>query len=81
MAGCGLYCPRVAVQKAIDLNPGLPELARRYCLTARSLHRPRNGPGVALEAALKMKEISLRHAGGPRRGRAPRDHRAVEERE
>ena len=59
----GLYRLPDAVQKAIDLNPGLPELARRYCLDGALYYIGRGTDrAVALEAALKMKEISYRHA-------------------
>lgn len=58
-----LYYIPDAIQRAIDMNSGLPALARRYCLGDALYYIGRGTDGaVALEAALKMKEISYNHS-------------------
>jgi glucosamine--fructose-6-phosphate aminotransferase (isomerizing) len=51
------------VQEAIDINPAIPTLAKKYHTTASMFFLGRNTDyAVALEGALKMKEISYIHA-------------------
>lgn len=51
------------MQQALDLNPGLPRLAKKYHRTDSIFFIGRNTDyAVALEGALKMKEISYIHA-------------------
>ena len=54
--------PRL-IQQAIDLNPSIPSLARKYHASKALFFIGRNTDyAVALEGALKMKEISYLHA-------------------
>lgn len=54
--------PRL-IQRALDLNPGIEKLARKYHGASSMFFIGRNtDSAVALEAALKMKEISYIHA-------------------
>ncbi len=58
-----LYLIPDAIQRAIDMNSALPALAKRYCLGDALYYIGRNVDyAVALEAALKMKEISYDHS-------------------
>ena len=58
-----LYYIPDAIQRAIDMNRALPALAKRYCLGDALYYIGRNVDcAVALEAALKMKEISYNHS-------------------
>ncbi|MBR3736371.1 MAG: glutamine--fructose-6-phosphate transaminase (isomerizing), partial [Lachnospiraceae bacterium] len=51
------------IQQAIDMNPGIPGLARKYHASKALFFIGRNTDyAVALEGALKMKEISYLHA-------------------
>ena len=57
-----LRLPRL-IQNAIDLNHGLPALAKKYYRSPSLFFMGRNTDwAVALEGALKMKEISYIHA-------------------
>ena len=54
--------PRL-IQQAIDLNPSIPSLAKKYHASKALFFIGRNTDyAVALEGALKMKEISYLHA-------------------
>ena len=58
-----LYLIPDAIQRARDMNSALPALAKRYCLGDALYYIGRNVDyAVALEAALKMKEISYDHS-------------------
>ena len=58
-----LYLIPDAIRRAIDMNSALPALAKRYCLGDALYYIGRNVDyAVALEAALKMKEISYDHS-------------------
>ena len=51
------------IQQALDMNPGITQLARKYHSTCSMFFIGRNTDyAVALEGALKMKEISYIHA-------------------
>ena len=51
------------IQQAIDMNPSIPELAKKYHGSSSLFFIGRNTDyAVALEGALKMKEISYLHA-------------------
>ncbi len=51
------------LQQALDMNPGLPQLAKKYHGSPSMFFIGRNTDyAVALEGALKMKEISYIHA-------------------
>lgn len=51
------------MQQALDMNPGITQLAKKYHCTYSMFFIGRNTDyAVALEAALKMKEISYIHA-------------------
>jgi len=51
------------IQEAIDLNPGIPALASKYCSSHSVFFIGRNtDSALALEGALKLKEISYLHA-------------------
>ena len=51
------------IQQAIDMNPQVPQLAKKYHASASLFFIGRNTDyAVALEGALKMKEISYLHA-------------------
>ena len=51
------------LQQALDMNPEIPQLAKKYHQTASMFFIGRNTDyAVALEGALKMKEISYIHA-------------------
>ncbi len=51
------------IQRAIDLNPQLPELAKKYHSNSSLFFIGRNADyAVALEGSLKMKEISYIHS-------------------
>ena len=51
------------IQQAIDMNPGIPRLAKKYHASSSLFFIGRNTDyAVALEGALKMKEISYLHA-------------------
>ena len=51
------------IQQAIDLNPSIPDLAKKYHASKALFFIGRNTDyAVALEGALKMKEISYLHA-------------------
>ena len=51
------------IQHAIDMNPGIPALAKKYHASKSLFFIGRNTDyAVALEGALKMKEISYLHA-------------------
>ena len=51
------------IQRAIDLNPQLPELAKKYHINSSLFFIGRNVDyAVALESSLKMKEISYIHS-------------------
>jgi glucosamine--fructose-6-phosphate aminotransferase (isomerizing) len=57
------------LQQAIDLGSGIPELAKKYHASGALFFIGRNTDyAVALEGALKMKEISYLHAEPTRRG-------------
>ncbi len=57
-----LSLPRL-VQQAIDMNPAIPSLAKKYHASSSVFFIGRNTDyAVALEGALKMKEISYLHA-------------------
>ena len=58
-----LYYIPDAIQRAIDMNRALPALAWKYCLGDALYYIGRGvDSAVALEAALKMKEISYNHS-------------------
>ena len=62
LASALLALPR-QIQQAIDLNPGVPQLAKKYHASRSLFFIGRNTDyAVALEGALKMKEISYLHA-------------------
>ena len=51
------------IQQVLDMNPGIPKLAKKYHETPSMFFIGRNTDyAVALEGALKMKEISYIHA-------------------
>jgi len=51
------------IQQALDMNPGIPALAKKYHRSSSLFFIGRNTDyAVALEGALKMKEISYLHA-------------------
>ena len=51
------------IQQALDMNPGIPQLAKKYHSAYSMFFIGRNTDyAVALEGALKMKEISYIHA-------------------
>lgn len=51
------------LQQALDMNPGIPQIAKKYCGFHSMFFIGRNTDyAVALEGALKMKEISYIHA-------------------
>ena len=51
------------IQQVLDMNPGIPKLAKKYHETSSMFFIGRNTDyAVALEGALKMKEISYIHA-------------------
>ena len=51
------------IQQAIDMNPGIPQLAKKYHSSKSLFFIGRNTDyAAALEGALKMKEISYLHA-------------------
>ena len=51
------------IQQVLDMNPGIPKLAKKYHNTPSMFFIGRNTDyAVALEGALKMKEISYIHA-------------------
>ena len=51
------------IQQVLDMNPGIPKLAKKYHKTPSMFFIGRNTDyAVALEGALKMKEISYIHA-------------------
>ncbi|MBP5492448.1 MAG: glutamine--fructose-6-phosphate transaminase (isomerizing) [Clostridiales bacterium] len=51
------------VQEALDMNPKIPKMAKKYHATKSMFFIGRNtDSAIALEAALKMKEISYIHA-------------------
>ncbi|MBQ3193710.1 MAG: glutamine--fructose-6-phosphate transaminase (isomerizing) [Oscillospiraceae bacterium] len=51
------------IQQALDMNPGIAQLAKKYHSTCSKFFIGRNTDyAVALEGALKMKEISYIHA-------------------
>lgn len=51
------------MQAVLDMNPKIPELAKKYCNTDSMFYIGRNTDyAVSLEGALKLKEISYIHA-------------------
>ena len=59
----GLKALPKQMQQVLDMNPGIPKLAKKYHGTASMFFIGRNTDyAVALEGALKMKEISYIHA-------------------
>ena len=62
LVGCLKALPK-QMQQALDMNPGLAKLAKKYYCSSSMFFIGRNTDyAVALEGALKMKEISYIHA-------------------